>query len=359
MPRLRTATALLLLSVLVLATSCAGILRRSGDEIRRQQVKSKPQATGTDSSKKSKKPTRAIVHKATYDAADGFVDGAIDSFQDPDRKEQLDELGDSLEERIESITEGAGESMVAGVNKKLPETRGAIIEMMEGIGKELGLDPEKNIRKIFGEIAKGVKTEIRPQVHALIEEDILGVFEDKMADALGPKLKDRVRDNIKPALDELTKGIPDLAEQLAESTARGFSAGMAASLDPNKEGSLGAIVKTRADVARETVDKGLEYLLLLALLVAIVVIIVALFKFLRERGERVEAERARAAADQERDERDKMLRLVTAAIQEAGKRDSLQAFRQEIKRMSKDGGDTETAAALNYFLTREGLKLGG
>jgi len=325
MPRLRTATALLLLSVLVLATSCAGILRRSGDEIRRQQVKSKPQATGTDSSKKSKKPTRAIVHKATYDAADGFVDGAIDSFQDPDRKEQLDELGDSLEERIESITEGAGESMVAGVNKKLPETRGAIIEMMEGIGKELGLDPEKNIRKIFGEIAKGVKTEIRPQVHALIEEDIL----------------------------------PDLAEQLAESTARGFSAGMAASLDPNKEGSLGAIVKTRADVARETVDKGLEYLLLLALLVAIVVIIVALFKFLRERGERVEAERARAAADQERDERDKMLRLVTAAIQEAGKRDSLQAFRQEIKRMSKDGGDTETAAALNYFLTREGLKLGG
>jgi hypothetical protein len=71
----------------------------------------------------------------------------------------------------------------------------------------------------------------------------------------------------------------------------------------------------------------------------------------------VEAQRARQAATEEGERRERMLRLVTGAIKQAGERDGLVAFREEIKRLSQQEGDRETAAALSYFLTREGLKL--
>lgn len=361
--------ALALLLPLCGTTSCASILQRSADEIRRQQVKSKPHATGTDSRNKRKRGTstnkkndksdvpRAIVHGATYDAASGLVEGAADTLDQPKTREKFAAVGDRLQTRVEDLSRGAGEAAIDGMNTKLPEMRGGIVKMLDQIGKEIGLDPEKSLQLIMREVGRGLRKEVRPQVRLLVEEDVLGAVEDKMGDAFGPKLKDRVRDNVKPALDELTKDIPDLAEQLAESTARGFSAGMAKSLDPNREGSLGAVVRGQAGDAREAVDKWIAYALLLAFVIAVVVIIVALFKFLTERGERKEAQRARVQADEDRDRQERMLRLVTTAIRDAGEQDSLEAFRRAIKGRTSNEEQREAAADLNHFLTREGLKL--
>ncbi len=353
-----------LLATLGLGTSCTLVLRRSADELRRQQNGSEPKATGSDSRKrKGRSPWRAVVHTATYDAADGLVDGALDAAKDPGRREQLQQLGDDLQVRVGSTAKAAGAGLMDGVNGKLPDMRPVLVELVEGLRRELGLDPEQTARKVMrgalSEARVGVKG-LRPEIHRLIEDDIVGVVREALGDAVGPGLKDRVRENIKPAIDEL--GVPALAEDVGKKTALGFSAGMAEALA--SDGRLGIVIDQRvagakesAGAAKEAVDAWLARGLLLALLLAIVVLVVVVFRWVRERAERVQAERGRKAAAEEGERRERMLRLVTGAIKQAGQRDALVAFREEIKRMAGQQEDRETAAALSYFLTREGLKL--
>jgi hypothetical protein len=351
-----------LLVTLGFATSCTLVLQRSGDEIRRQQNGSEPFATGEDS-REGKEPWRAIVHSAGYDAGDGLVDGALAAAQDPEREQQLEQLGDDLEARAGSTAKAAGEGLVAGVSAKIPEAQPFVMALLEGVRDELNLDPERMGRQLargaMSEARVGVRN-LRPEVHRLLEEDIVGVFREAFDGAFGPGLKQRARDDIKPAIDEL--GIPVLAEDVGKRTALGFSAGMAEAL--GRDGRLGLVIDERVARAKETagdakdaVDAWLARGLLLALVIAVVVIVLVVFRWLRERGERVEAQRARNAAAEEGERRERMLRLVTGAIKQAGARDGLVAFREEIKRLSQQEGDRETAAALSYFLTREGLKL--
>lgn len=356
--------AVALLAALGFGTSCTLVLRRSADELRRQQNGSEPQATGDDSRKrKGKPPWRAVVHSASYDAADGLVDGALDAAKDPGRKEQLQQLGDDLQARVGSTAKTAGAGLIDGLNTKLPDTRAVLVELVEGLREELGLDPEQTGRKIvrgaLSEARTGVKG-LRPELHRLIEDDIVGVVRQAFDEAFGPGLKDRVRDDIKPAIDEL--GVPAMAEDVGKRTALGFSAGMAEALA--RDGGLGMVIdervaeaKATAGDAKDAVDAWLARGLLLALVIAVVVLVVVVFRWLRERNERVQAERARTAAAAEGERRERMLRLVTGAIKQAGARDGLLAFREEIKRLSQAEGERETAAALSYFLTREGLKL--
>jgi hypothetical protein len=349
-----------LLVLLGLCTGCALMMQRSADELRRQQSGSEPDATGTDSRRrKGKSPWRAVVHTAAYDAADGLVDGAVDATKDPKRREQLRTLGDDLQSRVESVAETAGAGIIDGVNARLPATQPVLVELVEQLRKELGIDPEQTGRKLMrgamAEARTGVR-DLRPEIHRLLEHDVLGVFQQ----AFGPGLKDRVRDDIKPAIDEL--GVPQLAEDVGKRAALGFSAGMAEALAA--DGSLGHVIDDRVDRAKQTagqakeaVDAWLARGLLLALIVAVVVIVVVVFWWLKERGERVEAQRAREAAAAEGERRERMLRLVTGAIKKAGARDTLAAFREEMRRRSAQDDERETAAALSYFLTREGLKL--
>lgn len=354
-----------LLVALCLGTGCSAVLRRGADEIRRQQSGSEAFATGDDSrTRKGPKPWRAVVHTASYDAADGLVDGALDALDEPKRKQQLEELGDDLEARIGGATKKAGEGLMEGVNAKLPDTQPVLVALVQGLREELGLDPEKTartvVRSALDEARVGVK-QVRPEVRALAE-DLVGVVKQAMDEAFGPKLKDRVRDDIKPAIDEL--GVPQLAEDVGKRTALGFSAGMAEALGPS--GSLGVVIDQRvaqakesAGNAKEAVDQWLARGLLLALVVAVIVLVLVVVWWLRERNQRVEAERARQAAAEAGQRRERMLRLVASAIQRAGARDDLTAFREEIKRLSQDDDGREAAAALNQFLTLEGLKLEG
>jgi hypothetical protein len=359
----KIATAALLLTLGV-GSGCALGVQRTADAIRRQQNGSEPGATGADSRKrKGKEPWRPVVHTAAYDAADGLVDGALDAAKEPGRQQQLRELGDGLETRVGSVGKSAGAGIVDGINEKLPETRPVLVELVQQLRAELGLDPEQTGRKVMrgalAEARTGV-AKLRPEVHRLLEEDVVGVIREAFGDAFGPGLKDRVRDDIKPAIDEL--GIPAMAQDVGKQTALGFSAGMAEALA--KDGQLGIVLdermadaKATAGQAKEAVDEWLARGLLLALVIAVIVIVIVVFWWLKERNEKLVAERARTAATEEGERRERMLRLVTGAIKHAGERDSLSAFREEIKRMAEQAGERETAAALSYFLTREGLKL--
>lgn len=350
------------LGALGLGPGCAMVLRRGGDEIRRQQSGSEPFATGTDSRERNRGPWRAIVHSASHDAADGLVDGALDALDEPERKAQLQALGDGLETRLTNTSRKAGEGLVEGMNATLPRTRIALVELVEGLRNELGLDPEQTARTFmrgaFDEARVGVR-ELRPEVRGLAQ-DLVEVVRQAMDEALGPKLKDRVRDDLKPAIDEL--GVPQLAEDVGKRTALGFSAGMAEALA--EDGSLGKVIDQRVERAKQTageakdaVDEWLARGLLLAFVVAVIVLVLVVFWWLRERNERVEAERSRKAAAEAGERRERMLRLVASAIHRAGERDDLLAFREEIKRLSRDDDGREAAAALSQFLTLEGLKL--
>ncbi|MEM7152315.1 MAG: hypothetical protein AAF799_05700 [Myxococcota bacterium] len=360
MSPIRIATAFSLVAMLAFATSCAGILRRSGDEIRRQQVASKPLGTGTDSSKAAPKKgkggnkgtrsgggktpnkgkddpkaLRKIAHGVSYDLADGLVDGAVDSLHDPKRQKQIADLSQNLEERVESISEGAGKAAIKGLNEKLPETRGAIIKMLEGIGKEIGLNPEKNVRKLFGEVGKSLKTEIRPQVRLLIK--------DTMDEVLGKGLQTRLDENVGPAVKNITKDIPVLVEEVAEGAVRGFASGMAAELDP-ETGKLGQQLGVHFSNTREVVDDGLSKMLWIALIGSAVFLTIVILLFLRARSQR--------------NRREDMLRMVATAIKEVGKEGDLATYRQEVKRIGQlNRKERQIMAALNHFLTSEGLKL--
>lgn len=361
--KITTVATLLLLSLLLgLGAGCALVLRHSGDELRRQQSGSETFATGTRS-REGDEPWRAIVHTAGYDAADGLVDGTLDALDDPERKQQIEELGDAFETRLGSSTSKAGEDFVAGINGKLPETEAVLATLVQRLRKELAIDPERTgrafVRGAIAEARTGVG-QLRPQVRAMVEEDVVGVVRQALDEALGPKLKARVRDHVKPAIDEL--GVPQLAEDVGRRAARGFSAEMAESLGPG--GSLGVVIDHRIDQARDVageatdvVDRWLARGLLIALVVAVIVIVLVVVWWLRERNERVEAERARKAAAEAEAQRERMLRLVASAIHRAGQRDDLRAFREEMKRLSREGDGREAAAGLSQFLVLEGLKL--
>lgn len=358
------ATLAALLLVLSLGCGCALAVQRTADAIRRQQNGSEPEATGADSRRrKGKPPWRAIVRTATYDAADGLVDGALDDLDDPARRQQLRALGDDLEARVGTTARAAGEGLVDGLNTKLPETRPVVVELVQQIRAELGLDPARSTRKIvrgaFAEVRTGLGS-LGPEVHRLLEDDVVGVLGHALDDALGPGLAERVRTDIRPAIDEL--GVPALAEDVGKRTALGFSAGMAEALAA--DGRLGQVIDERVAGARQTagevksaVDQWLARGLLLALVLAIAVLLVVGARWVAERNERVDAQRAREAAAAEGERRERMLRLVTEAIQKAGARDGLLAFREEMRRLTAQADARETAAALSYFLTREGLKL--
>lgn len=353
-----TATVLVLL--LSFTTSCALVLQRGSDELRRQQSGSDPHATRVDSSpRKSQPPWRSIVHTASHDAAVGLVDGALDAAEDPRRKARIQQLRTGMESGVKATARAAGEGLVEGLNEALPATQPVIVEVMEGVRDELGLDPYRAGRKLARGMTVGVHDglkDLRPEIRKLLEDDVLGVF----GDAFGPDLARRVREDVRPALDELD--VPRLAEDVSRRSALGFSEGMAEAL--SDDGHLGRVIDQRmarakqtAGEAKEAVDAWLARGLLLALVVAMTVIVVVVFRWLKERAERREAERARQAAAEDGERRERMLRLVTAAIKQAGARDRLAAFRDEIKRLAQQPDERETAAALSYFLTREGLKL--
>jgi hypothetical protein len=356
------------MAVLALAlgssTSCVLVLGRGGDEGRPQLDREQIATTHRAHRTESKRPRRPLVHSVSSAAAEGLVDGAIDAVEEPRQRERLQRLGDGLQARAGATAKAAGEGLVEGMNARLPEAQPAVVALLEGVRDELHIDPERAGRKL----ARGAMTEmrvgmtrLRPEVHRLVEDDIVGVVRSAFADALGPGLKQRVRNDVKPAIDEL--GVPTLAEDVSRRAALGFSAGMAEALA--EDGSLGMVIdgrlekaRARAGEAKQVVDDWLARGLLLALVVAVIVLVLVGFWWLRERGKRAEAERARqaAAADGERLER--MLRLVARAIERAGRRDELSAFREEIKQLTQQEGERDTAAALSHFLVREGLKLG-
>jgi hypothetical protein len=359
----RIAMAVLLLA-LGSSTSCVVVLGRGGSDARQPRGDEQLATTNHARGKASKRPRRSLVRTVSSNAAGGLVEGALDAVEEPQRRERLRQLGDTLQARVGATAKTAGDGLVEGIEAGLPETRPVLVELLRGVGEELDFDPERAGRKLargaMNEMHVGI-TNLRPEVHRLVEDDVVGVVRSAFADAFGPGLEQRVRRNVKPAIDEL--GVPALAEDVGKKAALGFSAGMAEALA--EDGSLGTVIdgrlekaRARAGEAKQAVDEWLTRGLLLALVVAVIVLVLVGFWWLRERGERVEAERARklAAADGERLER--MLRLVTRAIERAGARDELSAFREEIKRLTQQEGERDTAAALSHFLVREGLKLG-
>src|SRR5690606_22712124 len=148
----------------------------------------------------------------------------------------------------------AGEGLVEGMNATLPRTRIALVELVEGLRNELGLDPEQTARTFmrgaFDEARVGVR-ELRPEVRGRAQ-DLDEVVRQAMDEALVPKLKDRGRDDLKPAIDGL--GVPQLAEDVGKRTALGFSAGMAEALA--EDGSLGKVIDQRVERAKQTAGEA-------------------------------------------------------------------------------------------------------
>lgn len=325
MSRPRIATALLLLLSVLGTSGCADLLlRRTGDAIRRQQVGSEPRATGVDSSKGAPSPTRAIVHSATYDAADGLIDGITDSLQDPDRQDELDALADKLEERVESISEGAGEAAIVGVNAKLPEMQGTIARMIRNLRRDLDLDPEKTVQKVFRQVGRSLETEVRPQVKELVKE--------VLDEAMGPGLQNRMDNHVTPSVRELTKELPVLVGDIAEQAVSRSMGAAKLQLAPLK------------DEAKETVrdvNRGLLYLLIVLLVMLAIVVTVVSFLWWRARSGR--------------ERRDQMLRMVTGTIKVVGKDGDMSRFRAEMKRNTEQ--NRRVVSWLNEFLVREGHKL--
>lgn len=328
MPRIKTAAALMLLSALTPTTGCADLLlRRAGDEIRRQQIDSEPLATGTDSAPGAPRPTRAIVHSATYDAADGLVDGIVDSLQDPDRRDEIDGLADGLEERVESISEGAGESLITGVDSRLPRLQGTLARMLLGIGKELDLDPERTVRLMFRQAGKSLETDIRPQVRLLVRE--------VLDEAMGPGLQTRMDQNVTPAVRELTKDLPALVGDIAEQAVRRSAAAAKDELQP---------VRVQVQETTDEINRGLLRLLVILLVVLAIVATVVGALWWRARSQR--------------EHREKMLRMVASAIKQVGEDGTVESYRAKIKEIAQlDRKQRATLAGLRSFLTREELKL--
>lgn len=325
MPRPRTSIALLLLGLLGLTTGCADmLLRQAGDELRRQQVKSEPMATGVDSGKNAPSPTRALVHGVTYDAADGLVDGVTDSLQDPERQDKLDALADKLEERVESISEGAGEAAIVGVNAKLPEMQGTITRMVRNLRRDLDLDPEKTVQKVFKQVGKSLESEVRPQVKQLVKEIL--------DEAMGPGLQTRMDENVTPSIKGLTDHLPVLVGDIAEEA-------ISRSLDAVEKKTK----NTREDIkdTAEEFSRGLLYLLVVLLVLLAIVLTIVFFLWWRARAQR--------------ERREQMLRLVTGTIKTVGKEGDMASFRAEMKRGGQK--DRKILASLNKFLTEEGHKL--
>lgn len=350
--------------VLVGLAGCGMILNRSAETIRRQQNRADPFATGEEIGTKRKpadKPARAIVHSASYDAADGLVDGALDAISEPKRREQLDALGDSLELRVGGVSKTAGESIIVGIGEKVPALRPVLAEMIGGLKSDLHLDPEGTARRVtraaLSEAGDGMRTELRPQIRKLVSDDIIGSIRGGIDQLIGPQLQERVRDHVVPAMKELTKDAPQLAEDLGKGAAKGLGDGIAASLDTVDPNSLGSRIKALMGDAKGQVDDWLSRALLLALVVAFAAIVVAVFKWLGERSRRQAAVAARVGAEEQAKRHERMLELVTAAIHQVGAKGSLEDFRETIKALSSDGPPLETRAALNEFLTRRKLKL--
>jgi hypothetical protein len=349
-------TMAVLLLALGSSTSCIVVLGKGGSELRQP-------ANGTERSE-STESRQSLVRTAPSNVAGGVVDGALDAVEQPKRRARLLRLGDALQARVKATARAAGGGIVDGMTARLPEAQPALVALLNGVREELHLDPERTGRKLargaMSELRVGV-VKLRPELHRLVEDDVVGVVRSAFAEALGPGLRERVRSDIKPAIDEL--GMPALAEDVGKKAALGLSAGMAEALAEN--GSLGMAIDGRLEKARasageakEVVDQWLARGLLLALVVAVIVLVLVGFWWLRERAERAEAERARTAAAANGERLERMLRLVARAIERAGARDELSAFREEIKRLTQQEGERDTAAALNSFLVREGLKLG-
>jgi len=346
---------------------CGVILNRTGENLRKQQNASEPYADGLDTGTKKKKPAkpaRAIVHTAAYDASEGLVDGALDALDQPKRRAQFEKLANDLETRVGSTTKTAGGGLVDGMKERLPELQPVLSKMLLDVKAELHLDPEAAARKVmkaaFAEAGTGMRDHLRPQVKGMTN-DVVGSVRTGFEGLVGPGLKQKVHDNVVPALDEILGRLPETGEKLGKSAAKGMTDGLAASLDPQVDGSLGMRIDTlldrSVDRVREPVDDWMRYVLFAALVIAIVALIAAVIRWLGERHARLVARQAQAAAEEQRARTEEMLTLVASAIQRAGANGSVEDFREEIKALSQDDGWLKIRAKLDEFLIRNKLKL--
>lgn len=346
---------------------CGIILNRAGENIRKQQNASEPYADGLDTGTKKKKPAkpaRAVVHTAAYDASEGLVDGALDALDEPKRRAQFERLANDLELRVGSTTKTAGGGLVDGMKDRLPELQPVLSKMLLDVKAELHLDPEAAARRVMkaalAEAGAGMRDHLRPQVKGMTN-DVVGSVRTGFEGLVGPGLKQKVHDNVVPALDEILGRLPATGEKLGQSTAKGLTDGIAASLDPKVDGSLGMRIDTlldrSADRVDDSVDRWLGYGLLAALVLAIVALIVAIMRWLSERHARLVARQAQLAADEQARKTEEMLTLVASAIQRAGADGSVEDFRAQIKALSKDDGWLKIRAKLDEFLIRNKLKL--
>ncbi|MBX7080021.1 MAG: hypothetical protein K1X88_12575 [Nannocystaceae bacterium] len=350
--------------ILALGSSCGLWLDRMAKRVRRQQNRSEPFAIGEDIGTRNhapKTPARAVVHTAAYDAADGLVAGALQSASTPQRRAQLDALGDALQSRVGDVSREAGGKLIAGVRDELPALRPVLGEMLAGVKSDLHLDPEGTAKRVtraaFAEVGDGLRTNVRPQVRALVTHDVVEPLREGLQGLLGPELQQRVRDHLVPAIKELTKDAPQTAKTLGHEAAAGLSQGLADSLDPQQAGSLGARIEALFDRTEHSVDQWLSRGLLAALAIAVIALVIAVVKWTSERARGLLAGQARSAAEADRLEHERMLELVATAIHQVGDDARVSDFRRAIKALSPDGEPLRTRAALSAFLTRRKLKL--
>lgn len=366
----------LLIVALVFASGCALILRRSGDEIRQQQNESKPGATGANTKALRKKrpgakPTREIVRTAGKDLSSGLVEGAFDALDEPERKEKIA----ALREGIVAFVGKVPADVIDGIREKLPELQPAIVALIQGVQAELGLDPVKTARKVMQAALDEARTGIRkmrPEIHALVEKDLIGPFKDALDGVDGEKLAQTVRTHVKPALQELTSDTPELAEKLGKKAASGLSQGLAQELEKQAPGTLGGEIGRLANRLDESAKKATDNAATVAgnalsdaavfgfIALAAILVVALAVAFIRYAGQRVKAdqsERARAATDELRLVNEEMLRLVTKAIHDAGQRDSLDVFRTAIKRIATEQNKQKVRADLDRFLEETNVRL--
>ena len=366
----------LLVLALVMASGCALILRRGADEIRQQQNESQPGANGADTKAlRKKKPhakaTREVVRTAGKDLSAGLVEGAFEELDKPERKEQIA----SVREGITDFVGKVPAEIIDGVREQLPTLQPAIVDLVNGVRDELGLDPVGTARKVtraaLEEARSGIH-ELRPEIHALVEKDLIGPFKSALDDVDGEKLAQTVRTHVKPALQELTSDTPDLAEKLGKKAASGLSQGLAQELEKTESGTLGGELERIAARLDESAEKAtgnagqvvgnaLSDAALFGFIALAAILIVALaVAFIRYAGQRVkaeQAERARASTDELRQVNEEMLRLVTKAIHDAGQRDSLDVFRNAIKRIAAQENKQGVRADLDRFLDQTNVRL--
>jgi len=343
-------------------------LRNASDEIRQQQNDSEPFGTSANSKRKGARPTRAIVHSAAHDAADGLVDGALRAATEPANQARLEELKDRTTTSVRELTQNAGGGAIEGVNESLPQLQGTIVRIAKGIKADLNLDIERTIRNGvragIDEAKRGLADEaFAEQTRTIIAEGVVGGLrqglDEHFLDDM-QHIKAKVASDLAPAAEELTRAaVRGATQQLAYDLAVDPPVSRQAQerLGPTLIELMKETDAVFGNRAQNLADRGFWIALLVTGIAVLALAILWTIERLRRRSAQVEQQKF-----------EQMLRLVAQAIQSAGDpgserlpdtADGLARFRQEVKRLGNHGNQESrhAFAELNAFLTREQLKL--